>query len=149
MEQSGVASIPFALVNIAGALAWGYGVRRFGFARTLPRFFVLNLIVAVVCTLIAVPILVLMFGGTTGHGQDTITDMFFALTHTLFVAVGFSNMLISLAEKVLSGFMALVAVSALPASMRTGLPLVSAPPVAAATQSRLPRGNRVSSGAEP
>ena len=44
----------FGLVNAAGAVLWGYGIRRF--AHTIPRFVVLNLVVALVCTLIAAPL---------------------------------------------------------------------------------------------
>ncbi|WP_341928069.1 hypothetical protein [Nocardioides psychrotolerans] len=126
---SGPASIPFAIVNVAGALAWGYGVRRFGLGRTLPRFLALNVMVAALCTLLAVPILVGLYGGSAGNGQDTITTTFLALTHQLTVSVGFSNLLVSLADKLFSGFVALVVISTLPAGLRLGSRLVlSAPP---------------------
>ncbi len=120
-------SAPFALVNIAGALVWGYGVRRWGLGRDLPRFFLLNVLVAVVCTLVSVPLLMVLFEGSVGAGQDTITQTFFDLGHVLVVAVGFSNMLTSLVDKLISGFLALVVISALPAAMRvaTRLTLVS------------------------
>lgn len=127
---SGPASLPFAAVNIAGALVWGYGVRRFGFGRSLARFFSLNLIVALVSTVVAVPILVLLYDGSTGHAQDTIRDTFLALTHAMIVAIGVSNTLVSVGDKLISGFLALVAVSMLPADLRPGLrlTLVSARP---------------------
>src|SRR5690606_987196 len=35
---SGWVSLPFMLVNVVGALAWGYGVRRWDLGRTLLRF---------------------------------------------------------------------------------------------------------------
>jgi len=120
---SGTASLPFALVNIAGALVWGYGVRRYRMGRSLPRFFVLNLVVALVCTVVAVPILTLLYGGSTGHGQDTLTDNFVALSQTALAAVGFSNLLVSVGDKMISGFVALAAVASLPANMRRGVPL--------------------------
>lgn len=123
---SGPSTLPFGLVNLAGALAWGYGVRRFGLGRTLPRFFGLNVAVAMVCSLMSVPLLVLMFDGPTGHGQDTLTGTLYELTHTLVVALGFSSMLVSLADKVISGFLALVAISVLPEAMRSRVPLVAA-----------------------
>lgn len=121
---SGWVSIPFAIVNVAGALVWGYGVRRFGYGRTLPRYFLLNLYVALTCSLLAVPILVLVFGGSVGQGQDTITQTFIDLGNGLLVAVGFSNLLTSTADKLLSGFIALVGCSTLPPAMRRDLPLV-------------------------
>ncbi|GEP37581.1 hypothetical protein NPS01_12440 [Nocardioides psychrotolerans] len=126
---SGAASLPFALVNVAGALAWGYGVRRFGLGRTLPRFLALNVMVAGISTLLAVPILVGLYGGSAGNGQDAITATFMALTDQLIVSVGFSNLLVSLADKLFSGFVALVVISTLPAGLRLGSQLVlSAPP---------------------
>ena len=123
--SSGWVSLPFALVNIAGALVWGYGVRR-GLGRTLPRFLGLNALVALACTLIAVPVL-LALGGSTGHGEDAVTDTLLELTHTLAVAVGFSNVVTSLSDKVISGFVALVVVSALPirAELAARLPLAA------------------------
>lgn len=120
---SGPASLPFALVNVAGALVWGYGVRRFGMGRSLPRFFVLNLIVAITCTLVAVPILAEVFGGSTGHAEDGITARLSDLGHTALLALGVSNLIVSVADKVISGFVALVAVAALPLAWRRTVPL--------------------------
>lgn len=115
---SGQASVPFALVNVAGALVWGYGIRRFGFGRTLPRFFTLNLLVAVVCTTVAVPILLLLFAGSTNHGQDGIGATILALSDSTVLAVTTSNLLVSVGDKILSGFLALAVVAALPLSLR-------------------------------
>lgn len=126
---SGWVSLPFAVVNIAGALVWGYGARRYNMTRTLPRYLLLNVLVAVACTLIAVPILVLVFDGSVGQGQDTITQTFLDLTHRLTAAVGLSNMLTSLIDKVLSGFVALVAVTALPMALRHDLKMFAVVPV--------------------
>ena len=125
VATSGWESAPFALVNVAGALVWGYGVRRFAMGRTLLRFLLLNVLVAAVCSLVAVPILVALFDGTVGQGQDDITDTFLALTDRLAVAVGFSNSITSLGDKLISGFLALVAVTALPVNLRAGLQVVT------------------------
>jgi energy-coupling factor transport system substrate-specific component len=125
----GPTALPFALVNVVGALVWGYGVRRYGFGRSLGRFFLLNLVVAACCTLVAAPLLVLMYGGSVGQGQDRLTYSFLALTHQLAISVGIGNLTTSIVDKVLSGFIALVAVSSLPAWLRTGcvLPPATAP----------------------
>lgn len=123
---SGWVSLPFALVNVAGALVWGYGIRRFGMGRTLARFFSLNLIVALVCSVVAVPILVFMFGGSVEQGQDSITQTFLDFGNGLLVAVGFSNVLTSGIDKLVSGFVALVIITALPWHLRRGIPLVMA-----------------------
>ncbi|GAB3249446.1 hypothetical protein GCM10027425_06300 [Alteromonas gracilis] len=108
---SGPASLPFALVNIAGALVWGYGVRR-GWGRTLLRFLALNVAVAVVCSAIAIAILLGLYGGSTGHAQDTLVanfDRFLPLE----AAVALGNLFVSVADKVISGFVALALVAAI------------------------------------
>lgn len=118
---SGVASLPFALVNLVGALVWGYGVHRFGWGRTIVRFFALNLVVAVSCTLTAVPILHWGFDGSVGHQQDDLTGNLLALSEQYAVALGFSNLLTSVADKMISGFVALVGATWLGHSL-AGLP---------------------------
>ena len=133
VASSGTASLGFAVVNVVGALLWGYGVRRFGLGRTLARYLALNVLVALVCTVVAVPILVLAYGGSTGHGQDMISGTLLALTHTMIVAIGLSNLLVSIADKLISGFVALVVISSLPAAARSAAPApaVVQPPVLA------------------
>lgn len=123
---SGWMSLPFGLVNVAGALVWGYGVRRWGMGRTLPRFFLLNLLTALVCSLVAVPIIVTFMGHDLRVGHDVITQLIEESVDTFLVAVGFSNSLTSMGDKLVSGFVALVAVTALPWHMRRGIPLVMA-----------------------
>ncbi len=119
---SGSASLPFALVNVAGAVVWGLGTHRYGMGRTLPRFFALNVIVAATCSLVAVPILVLVFGGSVGQGQDTITQTFVELGNGLVAAVGLSNLMTSTADKFVSGFVALVVITVLPQALRRSAP---------------------------
>ncbi|KAA1420322.1 hypothetical protein F0U44_07875 [Nocardioides humilatus] len=104
---SGPASLPFALVNVAGALVWGYGVRRYRMADSVARFFALNLAVATACSLVAVPIIWVMFGGEVGFGQDAVTEKVLSFTHVMVVAVFVSNLLISVLDKMISGFIAL------------------------------------------
>lgn len=123
MAVSGPASLPFALVNVAGALVWGYGIRRFSCGRTLPRFLALSLLVAVVSTTIAVPILLLLFSGSTDHGQDGIGATILELTGSKVLAVTSSNLVVSVGDKMLSGFLALAALAALPLSLRARAPM--------------------------
>ena len=122
---SGWVSIPFALVNVVGALVWGYGVRRWRLGRTLPRFLCLNVLAAVGCSVVAVPIVVLLAGHDLGTGHEVITSLMEDTVSTFLAAVALSNLLTSLADKLISGFVALVAVSALPARLRRGLTLVA------------------------
>ncbi|QIK77018.1 ECF transporter S component [Nocardioides piscis] len=119
---SGAESLPFALVNVAGALVWGYGVRRWSMGRTIPRFFALNLVAALVCSAVAVPILLFMAGGFSGHGADQVTSAALALSHSLWAAVTVSNVATSASDKLIAGFVALTVIEALPGRRRAWLP---------------------------
>ncbi|WP_298038563.1 hypothetical protein [uncultured Microbacterium sp.] len=100
-------AIPFVLVNVAGALVWGYGARSFGMARSLRRYLSLNVIVAIVCSLVALPLILLLFSGMTGHEADSVTDALRAIGAPLPLAVFVSDLLTSLTDKLFSGFLAL------------------------------------------
>lgn len=120
---NGPIGIPFALANVAGALVWGYGVRSWGMGATLPRFFILNIIVALVVSAVAAPIVIFVFGGATGHSSDAITAAFAQAGQDLITSVFASNVIVSLADKIISGFIALSIISALPANLTAGLRL--------------------------
>lgn len=112
--EGSMPSLWFALVNVVGALIWGYGVRVWRLGRDPLRFFLLNIVVAFACSIVAVPVLVLVFGGSTGHtGQDAIVPTFVALGAGLWGAVFSTNILISILDKLISGYVALFAVRAL------------------------------------
>jgi len=120
---SGPIGLPFAVVNVAGALVWGYGVRNLMMGRSFPLYFILNLIVALICTLFAVPIYVFIFGGATGHFSDMMTAAFLAAGQNLITSVFSSNIIVSLADKVISGFVALAIIQALPKNLTSKLVL--------------------------
>lgn len=126
---TGPVSLPFALVNVTGALLWGYGVRSWKLGRTIPRFFLLNVMVAVACTLVAAPIIVLVFGGATGAGADALTGTFLAVGQNLAASVFSSNILTSLADKIIGGFVALAVIEAMPRSLTNNLQIVKATPL--------------------
>ena len=125
---SGLISLPFAVVNAVGALVWGYGVRRWSLGRTLPRFLMLNLVTAVACSATAVPILLATAGGRLRAGHDAITVLVQDAIGSTATAVAFSNVLTSSADKLISGFVALVAISALPAAFGRHVPFLVSPP---------------------
>lgn len=102
------AAPPFALVNVAGALVWGFGVRRFGMGDDIRRFFVLNVIAALVCSAIGAPMGLLVFGGFSGHGFDAVTSSIATMGVPLIAAVFSANVLTSLIDKLLTGFIALI-----------------------------------------
>jgi energy-coupling factor transport system substrate-specific component len=121
---SGLISLPFAAVNIVGALVWGYGVRRWRLGNTLPRFFLLNVYTALACSAVAVPILLTLVGGQLRGGHDSITALVADPLGSAVAATAFSNVLTSSADKLISGFVALVIISALPAAFRRQVPLI-------------------------
>lgn len=106
----GSMALPFALVNAAGALVWGYGVRRSAWASTFTQFFRLNLVVAVVCTLVAVPLLMLGYHGGTGHESDQLTQTLTSSGQNLLSAVFLSNGITSILDKLATGFIALIVI---------------------------------------
>ncbi len=109
----------FALVQIAGAVVWGYGFRRW-FGRGPWRFFLLNVLVAVVCSLVAVPIILFAFDGTEQLvGAAALAGLVQELGAGVAGAVFSVNMLTSLADKLISGYLALLLLWLL---MRYGFP---------------------------
>lgn len=101
-------SMAFALVNVVGALIWGYGVRAWRMRAPWWRFFLLNLIVAVGCTLVAVPINVLVFGGIAeGHASFDIVSVLTASGEGIWRAVFSVSIAMSLADKLIAGYLAL------------------------------------------
>ncbi len=119
-------SLPFAVVNVIGALVWGYGVR-WGMAKSLPRYFILACVVALACTLMAVPIYVFLFGGATGHFSDMMTAAFVGMGANLITSVFSSNIIVSLADKIIASFVALAILEALPPMLTNHLEIVKAP----------------------
>lgn len=118
---------PFAIVNVAGALVWAYGIRRFAMGTDLFRYVNLTLLVAVACSLVGAPLGVLMFGGFSGHGSDNVTSSIAGLGLPVVAAAFSANILTSVIDKMLSGFIALVGIALLRSrvSIPTGqIPLV-------------------------
>lgn len=113
---SGPISLPFAVVNVVGGLVWGYA-HIFGWMKKTWSFFLVNLLVAFISSVFAVPIYVFIFGGATGHFADVMTAAFLAMGQNLVVSVFSSNILVSLADKIISGFVGLAIIDALPENM--------------------------------
>lgn len=122
---TGPVGIPFALANVAGALVWGYGVRSLGMGATVTRFFILNILVALATSAVAAPIVVFVFGGATGHSSDALTAAFVSAGRDLLAATFASSVIVSLADKIISGFVALAIIEALPEDLTRGLRLPS------------------------
>ena len=109
--------LAFTLVNITGALVWGYGVHKFGLGRDILRFFFLNLLVATACSLVATPILVVLRGGaygTIGRIAESLQEAGMPFVMATFT----SNISTSILDKLLTGFIALAIFAALHSKMR-------------------------------
>lgn len=118
--------LAFTLVNIAGALVWGYGVHRFNLGRSILSFFFLNLLVATTCSLVATPILVVLRGGAYGT-VGRIADALQEAGAPFMVATFTSNISTSMLDKLLTGFIALAIFAALHGKMKLSakhMPLV-------------------------
>lgn len=122
---SGPISLPFAVVNVAGGLAWGYA-HRAGWMKKQWSFFLVNVMVAFVSTLFATPIYIFLFGGATGHFSDAMTAAFLAAGQNLVQSVFSANILSSLADKIIAGYVGLAIIEALPASMTKDVELPEA-----------------------
>lgn len=99
----------FTPVNIAGALIWGYGIRRFRLGASFTRFFSLNLGVAMGCSVVASPIVVLVFDGQNGHASVEAVLSLEALGLPLMASVFSANIITSIMDKLLTGFIGLLA----------------------------------------
>lgn len=115
---SGPGNVLFAVVGAGAALTWGYGVRRLGLGRTATRYFLLNLLVVLVVSLLATPIVIYLFGGATGHPSDLITASLARLGPV--GAVFADNILVNLVDKLLTGYLALAVAQALPRHLIQG-----------------------------
>ncbi len=113
---SGPIGLPFAVVNVAGALVWGYA-HQMGWMRKNWSFFLVSVLVGVVCSLFAVPIYVFVFGGATGHFSDVMTAAFLGMGQNLIVSVFSSNILVSLADKIIGSYVGLAIIEALPVNL--------------------------------
>jgi energy-coupling factor transport system substrate-specific component len=120
---NGPIGIPFALANVAGALVWGYGVRSWGMGSNSIKYFILNVLVALAVSAAAAPIVIFVFGGATGHSSDAITAAFAQAGQDLITAVFASNVIVSLADKIIAGYVALAIIQALPANLTASLVL--------------------------
>ncbi len=122
---NGVANLLFAPVNVAAALVWGYGIRRLGLGQAVLGFFGLAVVVGVVTGVLATPIVLLVFGGATGHPSDLITATLasFGIERAALV----SSVVTSVPDKVIAGYAGLAITAALPVAVASRAVLPEAP----------------------
>lgn len=100
--------LPFTPVAVVGALLWGYGVHRWGWGRSLSRFLLLSVVVAVGCTIVAAPIMDLVYGGFSAHvAGNSLTARFRDAGMVLPIAIATANLITSLLDKLIASFVAL------------------------------------------
>ncbi|MCL8025744.1 ECF transporter S component [Nocardioides bruguierae] len=114
-------SLAFIGVNVVGALIWGYGVHSWGWGRTLPRLLGMSLVVAVVSSIQAVPILVLVFDSLLQVGQDFISQALYQQVPSTAFSMPVANLIVSVADKVISTFVGLSLAALAPRAMRGAL----------------------------
>jgi energy-coupling factor transport system substrate-specific component len=120
IPASGTVSLWFTGVNVVGALGWGYGVHRWGMARSVPRLMVLSLAVAVLCSAFAVPVVLALTD--TNHSSDGFVARLHANGVSVVLAVVVANTVTSVLDKTVSAFVALSVVESLGQRWRAALP---------------------------
>jgi len=100
-------TIPFTPVNVVGALVWGYGIRRLHLGGRLTAFVALTLATAVSCSLVATPIVAAVFHGGSGHASEQAVLSLEATQIPFLVSVFSANIVTSVIDKLLTGFIAL------------------------------------------
>ncbi|WDG17280.1 hypothetical protein [Microbacterium sp. Clip185] len=124
--------LPFTPVAVAGALLWAYGVHRWGWGRSLSRFLLLSVVVAVACTIVAAPITELVYGGFSAHvAGNSLTARFRDAGMVLPFAIVIANLITSLLDKLIASFVALSLAAPLRYSItRDRTPSPNLPPLA-------------------
>ncbi|MCS6710523.1 hypothetical protein JSY14_00250 [Brachybacterium sp. EF45031] len=100
----GIGSLPFTAVSIAGALVWGYGarwLRRRGSENLWP----LHLLVALISTAIAVPMILLLLDGIQNRPLVYLQGLMRNVTLPDALTVLILNLSVSVPDKMLSGVM--------------------------------------------
>ncbi|MBS0847935.1 ECF transporter S component [Citrobacter sp. JGM124] len=110
---SGPIAVAFAPVAMVIGLSAGL-MARAGFFRTLPRVILSGVVITAVLTLVAVPIRIYLFGGTSGSGADFFIAYLHAVGEGLFMSVSFAVIGTNLVDKILSAIVAWLLIRRLP-----------------------------------
>lgn len=97
----------FVLVNITGALVWGYGVRRFGLGSDLSRFVLLGVLVAVSCSAVGVPINMFLASIGSAQGLESVIGSLESVGLPSAAALFSANITTSIIDKLLASFVGL------------------------------------------
>ena len=97
----------FVLVNITGALVWGYGVRRFKLGSDFSRFALLGVLVAVSCSAVGVPINMFLASIGSAQGLESVIGSLESMGLPSAVALFSANITTSIIDKLLASFIGL------------------------------------------
>lgn len=121
---SGPIAIAFAPIAMVIGLTAGLLARADLFT-TLPRVILSGVIITLALTLIAVPIRVYLFGGTSGSGADFIIAYLHAVGEGLLLSVSFTVIGTNLVDKVLSAIIAWLLIRRLPQRALRNFPQIA------------------------
>ncbi|MCS3430564.1 ECF transporter S component [Klebsiella sp. BIGb0407] len=121
---SGPIAVAFAPVSMVIGLTAGF-LARAGFFRTLPRVILSGVIITLVLTVIAVPIRVYLFGGTSGSGADFFIAYLTAVGEDLFLSVSYTVIGANLVDKILSAIIAWLLIRRLPQRTLRNFPQIA------------------------
>ena len=110
------AFFPVSLVigGLAGILA------RMGWFKSIGMTIASGVVIGVISTIVAVPIIVYLFGGVTGAGPDFATAYLLAVGQELVQSVAIANLVQNLADKILTCLIAWLIVKRLPMRFTSG-----------------------------
>lgn len=109
----GPIALAFAPVSMVIGLTAGL-LARAGLFRTLPRVILSGVVITLVLTLVAVPIRVYLFGGTSGSGADFFIAYLHAVGKDLFLSVSLTVIGANLVDKIISAIVAWLLIRRLP-----------------------------------
>ena len=115
-DPSAAAFFPVSLVVglVAGYLA------RLGWFRSIGMTIAAGVVIGIISTIVAVPIIIYMFGGVTGAGTDFATAYLLAVGQELINSVAVANLGTNLVDKIVTCVIAWVIVKRLPQRFTSG-----------------------------
>lgn len=111
----------FFPVSVVIGLVAG-GLARAGWFRAIPLTVLAGVVIAVLSTIVAIPIIVYVYGGVTGAGTDFLTAYMVGIGNKLVESVGIANLLQNLGDKVLTVLVAWAIIKRLPSRFTSGFP---------------------------
>lgn len=118
--------IVFAFVPVSMMIGFTAGLlAQVGLFRTLPRVILSGVTITLVLILVAVPIRVYMFGGTSANSSDFFITYLHTVDEGLFLSVSFSVIAANLIDKVLSVIIAWLLIRHLPQTILRYCPQIA------------------------